>query len=97
MREQSRHAIPSDSVRYRKAPAYETRENEVGHSAGFSDWIDHPCGDSDFLFPVGPECGGLVMGCVPNHPMSRTGGNATGPLVVANVIAALPPVGYLER
>ena len=33
----------------------------------------------------------------PNHPMSRTGGSATGPLMMANVIAALPPVGYLER
>ena len=33
---------------------------------------------------------------VPNHPMSRTGG--TGALLVmAGVLGALPPVGYLER
>jgi hypothetical protein len=29
--------------------------------------------------------------------MSRTGGSATGPLVNASAIGALPPVGYLER
>jgi hypothetical protein len=30
------------------------------------------------------------------HPMSRTGEGAAGPLVMANVIAALPPVGYFS-
>jgi len=34
---------------------------------------------------------------MPNHPMSRTGGSATEPLVKASVVGALPPVGYLER
>jgi len=34
---------------------------------------------------------------VANHPMSRTGGSAAGLVLIANVIGALPPVGYLER
>ena len=29
--------------------------------------------------------------------MSRTGGSATGLLVMTNAVGALPPVGYLER
>jgi hypothetical protein len=33
----------------------------------------------------------------PINPMSRTGGSAGASLVKAGVIAALPPVGYLER
>jgi hypothetical protein len=33
----------------------------------------------------------------PIHPMSRTGGGADASLVLANVLGALPPVGYLER
>ena len=34
---------------------------------------------------------------LPIQPMSRPGGSAGAPLVVAGVIGALPPVGYLER
>ena len=34
---------------------------------------------------------------VPNHPMSRTGGSAGASLVMAKVLGALPPVGYLDR
>jgi hypothetical protein len=33
----------------------------------------------------------------PINPMSRTAGSAGALLVKANVIGALPPVGYLER
>jgi len=39
----------------------------------------------------------LSVDDTPINPMSRTGGSASAPLVKANVIGALPPVGYLER